>query len=134
MKEKVSSIMTTDVVTISQDETLDQAKEYFFQHKMNHHLPVVEEGKLVGIISTTDLLKLNKPFEEYTSIKVKEIMTTKVGTLSPDDQIGTAAEIFLHNFFHAIPIVDENRILLGIVSLVDVLKHQHDKHYPAFGQ
>jgi CBS domain-containing protein len=84
---------------------------------------------LVGLITTADLLWLNKNFSEYEALKVSDIMTTKLATLEPTDKIGSAAELFLLNRFHAIPVVSEG-ILIGLVTSFDVLKDQFKKAYP----
>lgn len=131
MKEKISSIMTTELVTVGPNDTLQTVKDLIYDKRV-HHIPVVEGKKLVGILSTIDLWELNEPFDKYSSLYVKDIMTSKVGTLSPDDQIGSAAEIFLHNYFHTVPIVDENGDLVGLVSPLDIVRREHDMHYPAF--
>jgi len=129
MNEPLSKIMVTDLKTVSPDATLDIVRELFQQNRI-HHLPVVEGKQLVGMISTTDLYKLGKPFDEYRGIKVKEVMTNKVGTLFSNEQIGAAAEVFLENLFHAVPIVNEERELVGLVTTFDVLKFQFEQEYP----
>ena len=129
MNEPLSKIMTTHVYTLNPDDTLARAKDIFMQHRI-HHLPVVEGKKLVGMLSTTDLYKLGKSFAEYEEIFVKDVMTQKVGTLNPQEQIGAAAEVFLENLFHAVPIVNDDRELLGIVTTFDIIKHQFNKEYP----
>jgi CBS domain-containing protein len=129
MNEPLSKIMITDLKTVSPEATLDTVRELFQQNRI-HHLPVVEGKKLVGMVSVTDLYKLGRSFDEYRNIRVKEVMTDKVGTLYPNEQIGAAAEVFLENLFHAVPIVNEERELMGLVTTFDVLKYQFDQEYP----
>ena len=128
MNEPVSSVMTTDLITVSPDESLDRVKEIFNTTRI-HHIPVVEGDSIIGLVTTWDMWKLNKPFEEYSSIYVKDVMTTKVATLEPKSKIGTAAEVFLENLFHALPIVDSGK-LVGIITTFDVLQYQFLKEYP----
>lgn len=128
MNEPISGIMSTKLITISPDEPLTTVKE-LFSGKRIHHLPVVEDGKLIGLITTADLLWLNKGFDQYSTIKVREVMTTKLATLEPTDKIGSAAELFLLNRFHAVPIVSDNS-LIGIVTSFDILKYEFKKEYP----
>lgn len=129
MNEPLSKIMITDLKTVSPDATLNTVRELFRQNRI-HHLPVVEGKKLVGMVSMTDLYKLDKSFDEYRNIRVSEVMTDKVGTLFPNEQIGAAAEVFLENLFHAVPIVNEERELMGMVTTFDVLKYQFEQEYP----
>lgn len=128
MNEPVSTIMTTEMITIEPSDNLDTARKIFLKHRI-HHIPVVNGDTLVGLITTNDMWNLNKKFEEYIDTSVKEAMTSKLATLEPKSKIGTAAEIFLENRFHALPIVDEGK-LVGIVTTFDVLKYEFKKEYP----
>ena len=56
-------------------------------------------------------------------------MTKHVATLEPEDKVGSAAELFLENLFHAVPIVKNNE-LKGIVTSFDIIKYTFNKEYP----
>lgn len=129
MNEPISSIMTKDVITVSPDATLREVKKILFSNRI-HHLPVVEKNKLVGIISTYDLVKIEENFEKVENDSVRSYMTTKIARLEPQDKIGSAAEVFLENMFHGLPIVDADNTLQGIVTTHDVLMFLFDKEYP----
>ncbi len=129
MNERIRTIMTTNVITVHPEDSLEVVKEVLFKRHF-HHLPVVEDGKLVGIITTWDLVDSNKRFEEYAGIKVKELMTRKVATLSPDESIGAAAMVFVKHLFHGLPIVDDYNNLVGVVTTYDILKYTFLKAYP----
>lgn len=128
MNERVDSIMVKNPITLSPDSSLQEVKEIFTKNRI-HHIPITDQGVLVGLVTTYDLWKINKPFEDYGNIKVSEIMSTKVAKIAPEDKIGTAAEIFLDNRFHALPIVDENNKLIGIVTSFDILLYEFKKEY-----
>ena len=129
MNEHVSTIMTSDLITVKPED--DLAKVYkIFRSKRIHHLPVVEGKKLVGILTTYDLFKLEKSLKEYGNILVKDVMTTKIATLEPNAKVGSAVLLFIENLFHAVPIVTEDRELVGIVSTLDVMKYTLKKQYP----
>jgi acetoin utilization protein AcuB len=128
MNDPLSGIMSTELITVSPSDAMTTVLDLFKKRRI-HHLPVVDNGKLVGLITTADLLWLNKNFSEYEVLKVSDIMTTKLATLEPTDKIGSAAELFLLNRFHAIPVVSEG-ILIGLVTSFDVLKDQFKKAYP----
>ena len=129
MNEPVSSIMIKDTYVLGPDDTMDKVREIFTQKRI-HHVPIIEGPKLVGLVTTSDLLWLNKTFDEYNSIRVSDVMTTKLAKLEPDAKIGTAAEIFLKNWFHALPVVDKDDNYLGIVTTFDVLRYSYKKEYP----
>jgi CBS domain-containing protein len=119
--------MTRDLITLSKNDTLAKANE-LLKTKRIHHLPVVEDGNLIGLITTYDLFKLRFDKEHYDEVKIDEVMTRKLATLEPTDKIGTAAEIFMAHLFHAVPIVEGNK-LMGIVTTHDLLKYCFRKEY-----
>lgn len=127
MNEPLSTIMTRDLITLSKNDTLAKANE-LLKTKRIHHLPVVENGILIGLITTYDLFKLRYDKEQYDTVKIEEVMTRKLATLEPNDKIGTAAEIFMAHLFHAVPIVEGNK-LMGIVTTHDLLKYCFRKEY-----
>lgn len=135
----VDKIMTTEVITIEPEDTMDKVKKVFDRHNI-HHIPIVEEAKVVGIISKTDYLKLLHGFtlfktqksDNYNdaimrSLLVREVMTKQVAKLNPDDSIETAAGFFRENLFHALPVVNKAGRLVGIVTTYDLLNYAYNE-------
>lgn len=129
----ISNLMTTKIVAISPNDTMDLAEGLFEEYGI-HHLPVVKNGNLVGIVSQTDLLKIvrqifgdpietRKNNEIKASLTAQEIMSKNVVCLRPSDTLGDAVRIFRDNQFHALPVTEgpENH-LLGIVTTTDMLR------------
>ena len=130
MNERLSAIMTRNVVSVRKDEPIESVKKLLFDKRI-HHIPVVDdENKLVGIITSWDLIKSQKPFSEYGKIKVEELMTKNVAAMRPNELIGAAAMVFLKNLFHGLPIVDDEGKLVGIVTTHDILLYEYNKEYP----
>jgi acetoin utilization protein AcuB len=142
MNRPVSEIMTKKLITVIPTDSLKIVKDIFEQHNI-HHVLVVRHLELVGIISKTDFYKaihgarLENPetaaFENeliYAKFKAEDLMTKNVAKIGPNEKIGTAAEIFLENYFHAIPIVNDEQELVGIVSTYDILKMFFQEAYP----
>ncbi len=130
MNETLDKIMSTNLITLTPSDNLSHVRDIFKNHRI-HHLPVVDEDNtLVGLITTSDLWKLNRTHEQYSDIAVKEVMTQRLATLSPNDKVGSASELFLENLFHAVPVVDANNKLKGIVTSFDVIKYSFKKEYP----
>src|SRR6187397_578236 len=128
MNEPLALIMSKNVITANAEDSLSIARGIFLKNKV-HHLPIVNGSKLVGILTTYDLFKVTGPNKDYEKIKIKDVMTSHVATLEPEDKIGSAAELFLENLFHAVPIVKDG-VLQGIVTSFDVLKYEFRKEYP----
>ena len=127
----VSTIMTTDLITVTPADELTKVKEIFAERAF-HHIPVVDEGEVVGIISKSDYLYFLRGtgksdvdrFIEATklrSYKVQEIMTGDVITVSSSDEIKKALDLFEKKEFRCIPVADEG-ILKGVVTLFDIIK------------
>lgn len=129
----IRTIMTNELVTIHPDEKVKDIKSLFEVHNFHHLLVVEESNGLVGIISKEDFHKFtyNLTFQTtgktwstitYDTICAKDIMTKSPFVLDPDDTIGLAADLFLANKFHALPIVD-GKALVGILTSFDLLKY-----------
>ncbi len=129
MNEAISTIMSTQLITLTPEDTLGKAREILLSKRV-HHLPVVEGKKLVGMVTSWDMFKLGLSAAEYQSTKVHEVMTRKLATLEPDQHIGAAAEVLMEHLFHAIPIVNEAGDLVGIVTSYDILRYSYQKEYP----
>lgn len=129
MNEQLHTIMTSDVITLAADDTLGQAREIFMTKKI-HHIPIVDGKKLVGLITSWDIFKLGLSAVAYQDMRVSEVMTTHLATLEADQHIGAAAEVLMEHLFHAIPIVNDKKELVGIVTTYDVLRYEYEKEYP----
>jgi len=132
----IETIMTSRPITIGPDQSMDRVHEIFCTYNI-HHIPVVDPSdRVVGMISKADYYKLQNSFTlfgrkqaqkfnqaVFESILVKEVMSPQLVMLHPEDEIGVAAGIFKENLFHAIPIVDEDKRLVGILSTYDLLSY-----------
>lgn len=129
MNEPVSSIMSKDLITLSSSDALGTAKNIFLT-KGIRHIPIVDENQqLLGVVSIFDLIKHEFNQSNFELTTIREIMTLGVAKLLPNDKIGTAAEIFGRGLFHAIPVVNENNKLQGIITPKDVLSFLYKKEY-----
>lgn len=127
----ISDIMTVRLVTIGMDETLKVVKEIFKSVEF-HHLLVVEEETLVGVVSDRDLLRALSPYlgtaaETNRDIwtqdrKVHQIMSRHLITLSENAEVRDAIAIFNTEKISCIPIIDDQHRAVGIVSWRDILR------------
>ncbi|MCW8806685.1 MAG: CBS domain-containing protein [Rhodanobacter sp.] len=127
----VQDIMSTRVVTVEMDDKLKVVKEIFDVMKF-HHLLVMEEGKLFGVVSDRDLLRALSPYLGSTveagrdvatlNKRVHQIMTRKPITLGLQATVADAVALFLAHSISCIPIVDAEFRPVGILSWRDVLR------------
>ena len=128
---KIEEIMTRTVVTVEMDDKLALVKEIFDNSKF-HHLLVLEDGKLFGVVSDRDLLKAISPnigsmvvtYKDMATLqkRVHQIMTRKPITLMPNNTIIEAAALFNKHKISCIPVVDSENRPVGIVSWRDLIK------------
>ncbi|KXK38361.1 MAG: CBS domain-containing protein [Saprospiraceae bacterium] len=128
--DPISTIMTPNPIAVGVNDPLSVVDKLFREHKI-HHLPVVVEGKLAGMVSKSDYLFFRRGFTTDETEKIEEevrmnnytvgdIMTSKLAKLEPTDKINVALEVFRENIFHALPVVDGDR-LVGIVTTFDII-------------
>lgn len=136
----VSEIMTKDVITVSSEDDIAAVKAIFDENRI-HHIPVVNEGHVVGIVSKSDFLSFmigftdddNEKYFNFEKLKyfnVEDIMTKGLAKLEPKDRINVALEIFRINKFHAIPVVEDD-LLVGILTTYDIIKALADEEITA---
>ena len=136
----VSEIMSTKVVTISPDDSLQVVRRLFDQHRF-HRLIVTEGGKAQGVISHRDLLKHLSPFVGTLSEKsrdtwtldkrVHQVMSRSIVWADEATPITEAALLMSANRISSLPILDEKGRPVGIVTTQDVLRWIADLLLPA---
>ena len=117
--------MTTDPLTVRPDESVATAKELLESNGI-HHLPVVENGVLVGILSSSDFLKLHvltERSEAMAAITVSQIMEAEPVTLDVSADLVDVARKLSEAGFHSLPVVEEGNVLVGIVTSTDLINH-----------
>jgi len=129
LQAPVKTILSQKLVSVSADERLDTVDDIMALGHVRH-LPVVKAGELVGIVSQRDLLRaslssisnvgLGEKRAFLTSIKLHEIMTQEVITITPETSIQEAAEIMADEKIGCLPVVDGNN-LVGMITETDLL-------------
>ena len=125
MSVKVSEYMTKKVVTVSKDSTVKDVIR-LLRETGHNSFPVVENGKLIGIVSVHDIV--GKDDNE----KVENVMTKRENMVvtTPDANIMDVGRIMFRTGFSKLPVVDEENNLVGIISNMDVIRSQIEKTTP----
>ena len=128
-EEPVSKVMTEAVVVVELDRPVSEALACFSQYPI-HHLPVVRQGQVAGMLSSADVMKLEhfapkaadraKFLDERMTIE--QLMHTPVISLAPHASIAEAAERMAEAGVHAVPVVDDSDRVVGIVTTGDVIR------------
>lgn len=128
---RVDDWMSRNVMTVSPETTLGEAEELMKKHRIRH-LPVVETGRLVGLVSQRDLLRasidgLSGPAPKgisdlRRSVALRRLMVTNVVTLPPGSELAEAAKILWDRKLGCVPIVDDDGDVTGILTEADFVR------------
>ncbi len=143
---KAKDIMAKDVITVNRDTTVEEVAKILTENKISG-LPVLDNGKLVGIVTEGDLLfqdrKLDPPayieilggiiylkdpnkylnnFKKMIATRVEELMTTKVISAKEDTSIDEIATLMIEKGINRLPVLNSKGELAGIVSRHDLVK------------
>jgi CBS domain-containing protein len=127
----VRDLMAQNPATLDRNETLDLADQIMNLGRIRH-MPVVDDGKVVGILSQRDLFRsaliVALGFARRTTsaliktIKIKEVMTEHVITITPDVAAKDAARLMIDKKIGCLPVV-ENEKLIGLITETDILRY-----------
>lgn len=148
---KVADVMIRDVITLEPEQNLEEAAKILMEEDVSG-APVVREGKVVGVLSERDLLstrtdprpprylellggiifldnvrEFQRQLQRAVATKVEEIMTTDVVVVHPDSSLEEAAQVIMDHRVNRLPVVDEEGMLVGIVTRNDVLRGLMDQ-------
>lgn len=146
--QTVADIMTKTVVTVTRETTVRELADIFGKQHFGS-LPVVDaKGNLNGIVTASDLIEQGKnlhiptvislfdwviPLESEKSMERElhkmtaqtagELCSDDVITVAATSPISDAADIMSKNKLHALPVIDENNKLVGIVARIDIIRN-----------
>ncbi len=130
----VADIMTKNILTVSPSETVGDMHK-IFSEKHLHHLLVVEEGELLGLVSDRDVLSVLSPYlntkveskkDQFTlTRRAEQIMRTDPPTIGSSATIQDAGMALLDNKVSLLPVVDDG-LLVGVLSWKDVMRFMMD--------
>ena len=142
---KAKNVMTTSPITVTPEMEIINAAKTLLDNRING-VPVIEKGKLVGILCQSDLISQQKKFpmpslftfldgfiplqsnkdiekavKKIAATVVRDAMTPDPVTVSPDTDIEEIASLMIDKNFHTIPVVEKDK-LVGIIGKEDILK------------
>jgi acetoin utilization protein AcuB len=123
--------MTKDVITVDVNDSMQDAAKLIRKHKIKR-LPVMENGKLVGIVTDRDLkrasasdvttLEIHELLFLISEIKISDIMTKDPITIPLDYTIDEAAQILLEHKLSGAPVVDDKGQVAGVITQTDIFR------------
>lgn len=144
---KAKDIMTKEVVTISEENTVEEVMKIILENKISGVPVVNEQNEVVGVVSESDLIyrdkeistpvfvpvlegyvflesikKYQEKLKKKAALRVKDIMTTPVIKVDENEDVHNIANIMLDKKVNRVPVVNSENKLVGIVSRSDILK------------
>jgi acetoin utilization protein AcuB len=127
----VKDWMSQELVTIDAETSIMKASKVMKQNNIQH-LPVLREGRLVGIVSDRDLkeatpskattLDIHEMYYLLDTVMVKSLMPKHLHTIAPGDTVEKAAAVMLKHHISALPVVDAKGALAGIITKGDIFR------------
>ena len=120
-EDQLSLIMKKGCITVSPDATVEEVAKIFSEMRI-HRLPVVDEGKLVGIITPTDLLRIIKDMK--TDLLAEDVIRTTCVTAFEDEPLTYTIPAMRVSDVSALPVLDAHGKLVGIITDRDLFSDQ----------
>ena len=135
--ESITKIMSANVTSVQVGQPLSDIRKLMCNAHY-HHIPVVDGKKLVGLVSFTDLMKINvliSGADERTvdaiidqQFKIADIMSTNLTFIQQTETVRQAAELLSKGHFHSLPVVDDDENIVGIVTTTDLIHYLSDQY------
>ena len=125
-RQKCSEIMTKDVTTATRETSIGDVALLMRDGDMGS-VPVVENGRLVGIVTDRDIVVRALADGKGPSTAVSETMTTEIFSVKPGDFVFEAVRMMGDRQVRRIPVVDANGNLAGIIAMADVALEMEDQ-------
>ncbi|MFC5279771.1 CBS domain-containing protein [Halorubrum rubrum] len=118
----VGRLMSTELVTVAADATAAEAAERMLETGVNSILVVDEDGRLEGLLTGWDFVRLVRENDPHDETLVGECMTADVVTASEGDSVEALADLADGEYSH-LPVTDEDGVVVGMLSTTDLTKH-----------
>ncbi len=128
---RIKDLMTTDVITLNEDDNLNLAQMEMSLARIRH-LPVVRKGRLVGLVTHRDIVgamcsviaEIDTEQQDalLKHVSVINIMSRGIQTIEPEREVTEAAKILLESKFGCLPVVADGDRLVGIVTEADFVE------------
>jgi CBS domain-containing protein len=125
----ISLVMTTSLCTADRGDTLDTVRRLMLEQSF-HHVPILDRQKLVGIISSRDLVGIYSKARagdagaiDPSTARAEAVMQTNLVTLRSDDSLDKAVNLLAEGAIHSVLVLDDGGELVGIATNHDLLEY-----------
>ena len=135
--DPIAKLMTKDPVTVHTGQKVSDVRKIMADSGF-HHVPVVSGDKLLGIISASDILGISvegvgsdeRSMDAYLDhqFSLETLMRKDLKTIKANGTVRDAASVLADGSFHALPVVNADGKLEGIVTSTDLIRYLHDQY------
>ena len=134
--ERITTIMTAQPTTAQVGQPLSEVSRMMHEGGF-HHLPVLEGTQLVGIVTSTDLLRVSYEYGTDSrqtdtvldhTVALRDLMQAEPTTIAEASTVREAITVLAEGAFHSLPVVDGEGGLVGIVTTTDVLRYMLEQY------
>lgn len=125
-RKRCREIMTSSLTTANREMTLQEVAILMREGDMGS-LPIVEDGKLVGMVTDRDIVvRAIAEGKDFTA-KIGDVMTTEIFSVKPNDFVFEAIRLMGDKQIRRVPVVEESGELAGIISMADIALEMEDE-------
>lgn len=123
--------MSADVKTVAPETLVEDAAQQMLEHGIGSVVAVDDEGRLEGILTTTDFVKIVAERQPKDRTPVSEYMTTDIVTAGPQDTIQDVADAMIKHGFHHMPVLTADEEVIGIITTTDLTGYLSQERAPS---
>jgi len=127
----VARLMSSGVVTVTRDTLVEDAAELLLEEGIGSLVVVDDSNQLVGILTSTDFVRIVRDSEPKAETTVERYMTDEVVTAEAGESIREAADRLITYEIHHLPVVDEAEGVIGMLSTTDLAAYLSDVQRPS---
>ena len=121
-RDPLSHVITTNLKTVQISKKMSEVHRLVGENQI-HHVPVVDGRRLVGMISTTDIIRLNITVSNADDWTIGKVMKKNLVTIEINDTVRKAAHLLSDGMFHSLPVIDKDNNLIGIITSTDLIRY-----------
>ncbi|OQZ00375.1 MAG: CBS domain-containing protein [Candidatus Brocadia sp. UTAMX2] len=120
--DPISHVMTANMKTVQISQKMSEVLRVLAENQI-HHVPVVDGQRLTGMISTTDIIRLNITLSNADEWSIEKVMKKNLVTIEINETVRKAAQLLSDGIFHSLPVIDKDRHLVGIITSTDMIRY-----------
>jgi len=131
---KASDLMTTNVVASRESTTGTEISTRLLIGEFNG-VPVIDNNiKVIGIVTAADILRAVRQGKNLDTVSATDIMTRNPIVVKRDTEIGEIIDIMLQRVIVLVPVVDDDKKLIGVVARLDILREKLNEKFVTIGE